>query len=275
MRLNLLIPRAWRRFIYVLISGLCLLGVVGTVHAENIQHTDSDTRTLRVAYMEFPPVTYQNAFGEPEGAMVGTTRKVAKEAGYELEFLYLPVSRAYLYLKKGGIDFALGLTEVPALEGAVIDSDISLVSVVLSAWYRDDQAPIKDISGFRNQVVILINGFTYGGLRSWLERQDDIRITNAPNHRSAIDMLQRGRGDYLLDYRDPVREELKGFTDAMIQETEIRTRTGAWLFSAAIPDAQILKAEFDAAYHRLAERGELPPADTGAKAILLQGFPTP
>ena len=273
MRLSLLMPRALRRFIHVFVSGLCLFGAVGTVQAENVQHTGSDTRTLRVAYVEFPPVTYQNAFGEPEGEMVGTTRKVAKEAGYELEFLYLPVSRAYLYLKKGSIDFALGLTEVPALKGAVIDSDINLVSVVLSAWYREHQAPITDIDDFRDQVVILINGFTYGGLRSWLEQQNDIRITNAPNHRSAIDMLKRGRGDYLLDYRDPVREELMSFSDAMIQETEIRTRTGAWLFSAAIPDAQTLKAEFDAAYHRLAERGELPPADTGEKAILLQGFP--
>ncbi|MBZ0335313.1 transporter substrate-binding domain-containing protein [Marinobacter sp. AL4B] len=275
MRLNLLLPRALRRFIYVFVSGLCLIGAVGTVQAETIQHTGSDARTLRVAYMEFPPVTYQNAFGEPEGEMVGITRKVAKEAGYELKFLYLPVSRTYLYLKNGSIDFALGLTEVPTLDGAVIDSEINLVSVVLSAWYREGQAPLTDIDDLRDQVVILVNGFTYGGLRSWLERQDDIRITDAPNHRSAIDMLKRGRGDYLLDYRDPVREELMRFSDALIQETEIRTRTGAWLFSAAIPEAQTLKAEFDAAYHRLAERGELSPADTGDIATLLQGFPTP
>nr|WP_228258995.1 transporter substrate-binding domain-containing protein [Marinobacter sp. JH2] len=245
------------------------------MQAETIQHAGSDARTLRVAYMEFPPVTYQNAFGEPEGEMVGITRKVAKEAGYELKFLYLPVSRAYLYLKNGSIDFALGLTEVPTLNGAVIDSEINLVSVVLSAWYREGQAPLTGIDDLRDQVVILVNGFTYGGLRSWLERQDDIRITDAPNHRSAIDMLKRGRGDYLLDYRDPVREELMRFSDALIQETEIRTRTGAWLFSAAIPEAQTLKAEFDAAYHRLAERGELSPADTGDIATLLQGFPTP
>ncbi|MEP3591148.1 MAG: transporter substrate-binding domain-containing protein [Marinobacter sp.] len=273
MRLSLLIPRAMHRFIVVLLSGLWLTGVVGTVHAENIQHTEPATRTLRVAYMEFPPVTYQNAEGEPEGAMLDVTRKVAREAGYELDFLYLPVSRAYLYLKKGSIDFALGLTNVPALQDAVIDSEINLVSVVLSAWYREDQAPITHIDDFRDQVVILINGFTYGGLRSWLEQQGDIRITNAPSHRSAIDMLKRGRGDYLLDYRDPVREELTDFSDAILRETELRTRKGAWLFSAATPWAKTLRAEFDAAYHRLAERGELPPADTSDKSILLPGFP--
>ncbi|MBJ6136374.1 substrate-binding periplasmic protein [Marinobacter litoralis] len=246
---------------------------MSTAQAEKIQHAEPATRTLRVAYMEFPPVTYQNAQGEPEGAMLDVTHEVAHEAGYELEFLYLPVSRAYLYLKKGSIDFALGLTNVPALKEAVIDSEINLVSVVLSAWYREDQAPVTRIDDFRDQVVILINGFTYGGLRAWLEQQDDIRITNAPSHRSAIDMLQRGRGDYLLDYRDPVREELTVFSDAILRETEIRTRTGAWLFSAAIPEAKTLKAEFEAAYHRLAERGELPPADTGEKSILLPGFP--
>ncbi|WP_323750397.1 substrate-binding periplasmic protein [Marinobacter sp.] len=275
MHLSLRMPRALFRFICVFLSGLGLSVVIGPVQADHVQHTDRDSDTLRVAYMEFPPVTYQNALGEPEGDMVDVTRKVAKEAGYKLEFLYLPVSRANLYLKNGSIDFALALTGVPALQGAVIDSEISLVSVVLSAWHLEDHAPITHMDDFRGKVVIMINGFTYGGLRSWFERQDDIRITDAPGHRSAIDMLKRGRGDYLLDYRDPVREVFSNSSDFLVQESEIRTRKGAWLFSVATSRAETLRADFDAAYHRLAERGEVPAAVTSEQSLRLRGFPAP
>ncbi len=46
--------------------------------------------TARVAYVEFPPISYRNEQGEPAGEFVDITRKVAAEAGYQLEFIYLP-----------------------------------------------------------------------------------------------------------------------------------------------------------------------------------------
>ncbi|WP_431474414.1 transporter substrate-binding domain-containing protein [Marinobacter sp. KM021] len=230
-------------------------------------------KAVRVAYVEFPPITYRTAEGEPAGEFVEITRKVAAEAGYELEFLYLPVARTYLYLRDGTVDLWLGLSATPVLKEAVLESWISPIPVELSAWYRQDTEPLEHMDQLHGSMVILIGGYTYGGLRDWLEDQPDIRITEAPNHRSAVDMLKRKRGDYLLDYRQPVREILTHPSDAIIRESEVRSRNSAWIFSLASSRAAILREAFDDAYLRLAERGEVPPVRRFEKTFVLPGFP--
>ncbi len=258
-----------------LLAGLLCMGIFsGTAFADSSLPGEQQARTLRVAYMEFPPVTFRNEFGLPEGPIIRITEKVAQEAGYKLEFLYLPVGRTYLYLKTGSVDLALGFSGVPVLSSVVLESEINLISMILSAWYLEGTTPVNHMDDFRGKTLILINGFTYGGFREWLEQQGDIRITEAPNRRSAIDMLKRGRGHYLLDYHQPVREVFSRSSDSLIRESEIRTRRGAWLFSRATPEAQQLKEAFDAAYLRLAERGEVQPEITAEPGYILPGFPS-
>ncbi|HCL38794.1 MAG TPA: amino acid ABC transporter substrate-binding protein, partial [Marinobacter hydrocarbonoclasticus] len=49
-----------------------------------VRASDSEAfvdKTIRVAYVEFPPVTYRDDKGEPAGEFVDITRKVATEAG--------------------------------------------------------------------------------------------------------------------------------------------------------------------------------------------------
>lgn len=235
--------------------------------------TSDDGKTLRVAYVEFPPITYRNSAGEPMGEMVGVLDKLAAEAGYRIEYLYLPVARAYLYLKNGTIDMMMGLTKVPAVQHDVLESWVNPVSMQLSAWYLDATEPIDHLDRLRNKTVILINGYTYGGLRNWLIAQPDIRVSEAPNHRSALDMLKLGRGDYLLDYRKPIRQVMADPGYNMIRESPIRTRHGAWLFSLANPRAALLREEFDDAYLRLAEKGEVAPVQRYPNTYVVPGFP--
>ena len=241
-----------------------------------VRASDSEAfvdKTIRVAYVEFPPVTYRDDKGEPAGEFVDITRKVATEAGYQLEFIYLPVARTYLYLKNGTIDLWMGLTDIPALKDDILESWISPIPVELSAWYLEGVPPVDHMDRLRNKTVILIGGYTYAGLRDWLTSQPDIQITEAPNHRSGLNMLKRHRGDYLLDYRQPVQETLSRTTDAEIRESEMRSRNGAWLFSLANPHAAILREAFDDAYLRLAEKGEVPPVRRFQQTYVVPGFP--
>lgn len=257
------------------LTGLFVV-LIGLFYTALVHADDQDPysmKAVRVAYVEFPPITYRTAEGEPAGEFVEITRKVAAEAGYELEFLYLPVARTYLYLKDGTVDLWLGLSATPVLKEAVLESWISPIPVELSAWYRQDTEPLEHMDQLHGSMVILIGGYTYGGLRYWLEDQPDIRITEAPNHRSAVDMLKRKRGDYLLDYRPPVREMLTHPSDAIIRESEVRSRNSAWMFSLASSRAAILREAFDDAYLRLAERGEVPPVRRFEKTFVLPGFP--
>lgn len=245
--------------------------VPSAIHAQN--KDPHSMEPVRIAYVEFPPITYRNDEGEPAGVFVDITRKVAAEAGYELEFLYLPVARTYLYLQNGTVDLWLGLSATPVLSEVVLESWISPIPVTLSAWHRHNTAPLQHIDQLHGKMVILIAGYTYGGFRYWLEGQPDIRITEAPNHRAAVDMLKRKRGDYLLDYRQPVTEILTHPSDAIVRESEVRSRNSAWMFSLASSRAAILREAFDDAYLRLAERGEVPPVRQFEETFVLPGFP--
>lgn len=255
--------------------GLCVLLMwlllLTPVHAA--EQDPNSTKVVRVAYAEFPPMSFRNEIGEPDGEFVDITRKVAAEAGYELEFIYLPLARAYLYLQNGTVDLLIGLTGTPAVSDDVLESWISPMPVELSAWYLEGAEPLNHMAQLHGKTVILIGGYTYGGFRYWLEAQVDIRITEAPTHRAAVDMLKRKRGDYLFDYRQPVREVLTQASDAIVRESEVRTRNTAWLFSLASPRASILREAFDDAYFRLAERGEVPPVRRFMETFVLPGFP--
>lgn len=252
---------------------LCLLmfpAISALAHPE----PDPGARTLRVAYLEFPPITYQASNGEPAGSFIELTRKVAIEAGYTPEFIYLPVSRVYLYLINGLIDVWPGASNVPVLEGNVLESWISPAPVHLSAWYLDGARPLTHFEQLQGKRVIVIGGYTYAGLLDWLEASPNIRITQAPNHRSAVDMLKRRRGDYLLDYRQPVRQVLMDGEDERVRESEVRTRDLAWVFSLAHPKAALMRDEFDDAYLRLVEKGEVPQVRDLTGTYVIPGYPT-
>ena len=230
-------------------------------------------KTLRIAYVEFPPLSYRNDAGEADGAMMDITRKVVREAGYTAEFIYLPVSRAYLYLSNGQVDLWPGPTDIPSLEGEVLESWTSPMSIQLSAWYCEGTEPLTDFRQLEGKTVIVIGGYTYAGMINWLRQAEGIRVTEAPNHRSGIDMLKRNRGDYFLDYRETISEILTRPSDDKIHEAEVRTRNLAWLFSLASPRAAVLRDEFDDAYLRLMEKGEVPEVRAMSPGVFIPGFP--
>ncbi|HDZ39651.1 MAG TPA: transporter substrate-binding domain-containing protein, partial [Marinobacter sp.] len=234
---------------------------------------DSVRGSVRIAYTEFPPIEFQNEKGEPAGLFVELTRKVVEEAGYDAEFIYLPVSRIYLYLKNGTVDLWLGLSGVPSLEKEVLESWVNVFPVQMSAWHLETTEPLTHLDQLNNRTVIVIGGYTYGGLLSWLEASSRIRLTEAPNHRAAIDMLKLKRGDYVLDYREPVQKILIQPSDRRVRESKIRTRNSAWLFSLASPRAALLRDELDDAYLRMVNRGEAPPVQDVTPGFFIPGFP--
>lgn len=252
------------RFTWSLLVCVCLAGLVQAQQARE---------TLKVGYVNVPPLTYEGIDGRAEGVFIELTRQVAREAGYDLDFQILPISRAYAYLRTGGIDVWPGATDVPALENEVLESYVSPFSVRLSLWAMEAAQPVEHFDDLQGKTLILITGYTHGGLDSQLESNPDIKVIRAPHHRAALAMLARGRADYLLDFEDPVRALLQKSPLPGIQEFEVQTRNAAWIFSLANPKSSELRDEFDDAYLRLAERGEVPPPRKLAPTFTLSGLP--
>lgn len=253
-----------------LVAGLALL-VFSVLATPVLAGVTGDT--VRIAYTEFPPAEYQNDQGQPAGFFIELTRKVVEEAGYEAEFIYLPVSRVNLYLKSGAIDLFPGLSGVPALKYKVLESWANVYPTRLSAWYLEGSEPLRHFGQLEGKTVIVIGGYTYGGLLSWLDQSDNIRLTEAPNGRAAMEMLKLKRGDYVLDYRETVEAMLTEPSDSKIRGSEVRSRYSAWLYSLANPKAALLREELDDAYLRLVSRGEAPPLRVFEAGFVIPGFP--
>lgn len=229
--------------------------------------------TLRIGYVEFPPYEYQDEQGQAAGSFIDLTRLVAQEAGYQPEFIHLPISRLYLYLREGRIDLWPGLTNIPMLQGRVLASGSTPLFIELSAWHHKDMPPILNFSDLHNRRLILISGYTYSGLAKYLSQQEDIDLTYTSTHRSAVDMLRRNRGDYLLDYRAPI--EALGLMEPIndLKHSFIRERMAAWLFSLEDEAAERFRTDFDAAFERLRTQDRLPLREQRGGAQALPGFP--
>ncbi len=216
---------------------------------------------LRVAYVEFPPFEYTNAQGQPAGSFLDITRKVLAEAGYAPEFIALPISRIYLYLQEGQVDLWPGVTGVPALEGYVLESRARPVRIHLKIWHLDSTPPVENLNDLKGKRLILITGFTYGGLAYKLTPENGYNVTTTTSHASALKMLKIGRGDYLLDYSDPVYEVMKQEPVDNLRSVPVRERTAAFLISRKNPLAEEILRRVDAAYERLIENGVIKPLE--------------
>ena len=254
-------------------AAVCLVGIAAVF--SSLSQARDAPEVLRVAYAEFPPMEYRDANGEAAGRFIELTRLVVEEAGYRPEFIQLPVSRLYLYLSNGTVDVWPGISGIPMLDGEVLESWVSPYAVQLSAWYLEGTPPLAHFDQLANRTVIVIAGYTYGGLIYWLEAQRGMTVTEAPNHRSAINMLKRKRGDYLLDYREPVEAILTEPSDQHVRVSDIRRRDAAWLFSLANPRAALLRDEFDDAYLRLVEAGTVRPVRALDTGYVVPGLPEP
>lgn len=237
--------------------------------------TAHDKDTLTVGYLDAPPVTFQSEEGRAEGIFIELTRRVAEEAGYDLEFRLLPISRTYHYLRTGGIDVWPGATDIPALKGEVLESFVSPYSFQLSAWGLESTPPVSHFDDLTGQTVILISGYTHSGLASALDASDEVTVIYARDHRAGVAMLKRGRGDYLLNFQQAVRAVLEEFPVPGIREYRVLARNAAWVFSLANPRSAQLRDEFDSAYLSLAERSEVPPRRPLTEEFVLPGLPAP
>lgn len=235
----------------------------------------ADAPVARIGYVAFPPYEYRDSQGQPAGSFIDLTRKVAIEAGYRPVFVYLPISRVYLYLRQGHIDLWPGLTHIPSLEGKVRPSATRPIHVELSAWHLKDTPPIRQFSDLRHQRLILISGYTYGGLAQYLADQGDNDLTYTSTHQAGVDMLHRRRGEYLLDYRDPVAAIGATNGPEGLEHCFIREREAAWLFSVEDTKSERMRQAFDAAYQRLKATGSLPLTGDQRPVSALPGFPMP
>ncbi len=221
-----------------------------------IAHADNRP-VVKVGYYEFPPFSYTDRHGNPKGSLVELSRTLLMSKGYRVTFKGLPSARLYAQLISGEIDMWFGAPGKPELANHVLESSQQIGEVSLALFYHPD-APVPELPGaLKDKKIILISGYSYWLPASqWLtDSALNIRTTRTSQHSSAIAMLMRKRGDYLLNYNGPMHsaQQKLGLDGLELPYITINSIPLTFIVSRKAAQSEQLLKDLDTAYinHRI------------------------
>ncbi|MCB9480781.1 MAG: transporter substrate-binding domain-containing protein [Desulfobacteraceae bacterium] len=214
--------------------------------------------SLKVGYIEFPPVFSTNSDGKPEGILIDLAGKVLPEAGYEWEAFSYPVKRMSDYIAKGKLDLWIGLKTIPDFEGTTFKGDSEVLKITLKAYRTKNIPDIKKQEDLNSKSIIIIRGYSYGGWINYIKDvKNSIDFIETNDHKSAFRMLKAGRADYVLDYQNPAEKALKNLDIENLKENTISSFGAYFVVSKQTPDAENVLKNLEKAYKKLKKNGEL------------------
>ncbi|MCH8498820.1 MAG: transporter substrate-binding domain-containing protein [Marinobacter sp.] len=168
----------------------------------------ADRRVLIGGFVDFPPLTYLNNEGQATGTVIDHINRVAERAGFTVRWQELPVARVHHFLRSGEVDIWPGLSNLSVLKPFTLEAALTLPDITLRAYHLPQTSPVEHADQLQGHRLILIQNYTYHGvLDQALTHPHTIKLV-APNHLSALRMLQMGRGHYLIDYDAPMSATL-------------------------------------------------------------------
>lgn len=209
---------------------------------------ETDNRQLDAAYIEFPPLSYTDEDGEPSGSYIRKVNELADHAGYTIRWQSLPIDRIYLYLEEGRIDVWLGSSDVPALSEWTHEPDFTFPPIALNAYYIKGTPRIENMDDLKGESLILIRGYTYLDQLSPITDHPDTRVGKAPGHESALRMLKVGRGDYLVNFANPVRTALQNEPLPGLRQTQLMEWDTSLVFSKHTEGLERIIRDFERAW---------------------------
>jgi len=213
---------------------------------------------VTVGLLEFPPYSYSDAAGRPQGSVLDLSKRLLRQAGYQGKFRILPGARLYAGLRDGSVQLWPGAPGKAELQGHVLEGRIVLVEDDLALYFRPDTRLPRLPQDLAGRTIILISGFGYWKPYSdWLSDPTlNLRISRPHSHNAALEMLLRHRGDFLLDYHGPVEQARQRLGLAELPHLLLYHLTAKMIVSKRAPGAEALRDALDRAYEELQAQGE-------------------
>ncbi len=222
----------------------------------------AESQTIRMGYIEFPPVFYTDANGVPQGLLVDLARQVVPAAGYQLELESLPVKRMANSLIKGDIDLWAGLKTLEGFEDNTFAGDSNLLQICLNAYTLGEVPSISKKEDLNRKMIIGLRGFSYGNWVTYLKDPvNEIDFIEVDSHESALKVLERnnnsGNKCYLLDYEQPVEKALQFYPVENLQKNPINCLDAYFVVSKKTPNARTVLDRLENTYNELKKNGKV------------------
>lgn len=235
---------------------LSLAFCAGPSHVQS--SPDASSPLVSVGFYEFPPYSYSDRDGRPQGAILALTQRLLAHAGYRAELRSYPGARLYAALQDGSVQLWPGAPGKPELAAHTLETRNRLGEIVLNLYFRRDTLLPRIPEDLKGRGVILISGYTYWQQSNALINDPSLGITQhrTGTHTAALEMLHRRRADFLLDYQAPVEQARRRLGMAELPFIRLQRMPLKLILSRHAPGAEALRDALDRAYEELQAEGQ-------------------
>ncbi len=216
-----------------------------------------DQPLVQVGFYEFAPYSYSDDQGHPRGAILELTRRLLAHAGYQAQIRAYPSGRLYSALQDGSVQLWPGAPGKTELAGHTLESATRLGEIVLNLYFRRDTLMPRLPQDLQGRGMIMITGYTYWPqVNQWLNDPAlSIEQHRTGSHAAALQMLQRRRADFLLDYQTPVEQARRTLGMSELPFIQLQRIPLHLIVSRQAAGAEALRDALDRAYQELQAAG--------------------
>ena len=220
--------------------------------------TDDSRPLVQIGYYEFPPYSYTDSQGRAKGAILQLSKRLLEYAGYRAELRSYPSARLYSALQDGSVQVWPGAPGKDELREHTLETRTKLGEIVLNLYFRRDTLMPRLPEDLQGRGVIMISGYTYWQQINTMLNDPQLAVEQhrTGTHTAALEMLQRRRGDFLLDYQTPVEQARRRLGMSEFPYLELQRIPVKLIVSSKTPGAEALRDALDRAYAELQAAGE-------------------
>ena len=235
-----------------------IIAIFFSLFALSLAYAQNST-SLKYVCVDMPFYMQEDEKGDHSGLLVDIFKKTAKEAGYNNIHISLePAPRMIESIISGKAHVWNGIV-LPAIQDHVYIGDAPIAHITLAVFYKGERQEIKSIKDLKGKTVIIIRGFSYGGLLKEIkDPTNQINIMETNSHVSALNMLKFKRGDYLLDYLEPLKTYDYKAIVPNLNYSALNIFESYFMVSKKAPFAKTIMSKLNKAYKDLVKKNELP-----------------
>jgi len=227
-----------RFFIVTLVLVSFLSGI------SSLTMADDKLIELKVGYLEIPPLYTTQTGARPTGELADILFGTLDKAGFSYSYQVFPPTRLYKNMASGATDLSTAIKGQALYDNNVMFGKKVLMYLEQRIYAMGDRPIPVTVDGLLGKKIALKRDYGYGGDYVKLTAPGNLPFVapvNSPEH--ALAMLQSGRVDFVLDYKDPVTALIETLHIPNVHYKTIRKIPVYFLISRRTPNyQQILRA---------------------------------